>query len=87
MLPVEIENRRRDLAALKIYPRDQAPNAAALARALRAFELFTGDKRQLIGKLIRDFEVVLERQDPREADVARKQLHERLDQLEGERFL
>ena len=87
LLPVEIENRRRDLAALKVYPRDQAPNAAALARALRAFEQFTGDKRQLVGELIHDFEVVLEGQDPREADVARKQLHEHLDQLEGERFL
>jgi molecular chaperone HscC len=84
---VELSVRREMLAALKVHPRDQEPNRAALARASRAYEQFLGDKREAIGEVIRQFEAVLERQDPREVEVARRGLHAFLDEIEGQRFL
>src|SRR5262249_3891315 len=83
----ELSAKRAALAALKVHPRDQEPNRAALARALRAYEQFIGEKRLAIGQVTRQFEAVLERQDPREADIARRDLHAFLDEIEGQRFL
>ena len=60
---------------------------AALARANRCFEQFLGDKRELISRMLSEFEAALENQDPREIEQARVTLHQRLDQIEGERFL
>ncbi|HUA89696.1 MAG TPA: Hsp70 family protein, partial [Steroidobacteraceae bacterium] len=87
MGPADLEGRRRALAALKVHPREQEPNRAAMARAMRAFEQFIGDKREAVSRLITRFEAVLERQDPREVEAARAELHALLDRLEGERFL
>lgn len=83
----EIEARRAVLAALKIHPREDAANAAALARAERCYESFLGERRDYIGKLIIGFEGVLERQDPRLIEQARQELEEALNALEGDRFL
>jgi molecular chaperone HscC len=83
----EIEARRAVLAGLKIHPRDDAANAAALARAERCYESFLGERRDFIGKLIIGFEGVLERQDPRAIQQARQELEEALNALEGDRFL
>jgi molecular chaperone HscC len=83
----EIERRRKALAALKVHPRDDAANAAVLARAARCYESFLGDRREAIGHLVLGFETALERQDPREIETVRRQVEAELDQLEGERFL
>jgi len=83
----EIEARRRVLAALKVHPRDDAANAAVLARSARCYESFLGERRDMIGQLILAFETVLERQDPREIELARREIEERLNALEGERYL
>ena len=83
----EIATRREALAALKVHPREQAANAAAMARAARCFEACLGDRRDFVGRLILVFEEALERQDPREIDTVRAQVEEHLDQLEGQRFL
>jgi molecular chaperone HscC len=83
----DLDQRREALAALKIHPRDAAANVAALARAERCYEGFIGERRELIGRLILDFEAVLERQDPRLIDGARAELESSLDALEGKRFL
>jgi molecular chaperone HscC len=82
-----IEARRKALAALKIHPRDEAANAALLARAARCYESFLGERRDAIGQMILGFETVLERQDPREIELARRQIEEQIDQIDGERFL
>jgi len=87
MTAAEVQLRRRELAALKVYPREQEINAAALRRAHRAYEQFIGDQRELIGSWIRSFEVALNSQDPRTVEIARQKLHKALDQIEGERFL
>jgi len=82
-----IEARRAALAALKVHPRDDAANTAVLARAARCYESFLGERRDSIGQLILGFETVLERQDPRAIDQARRQVEEELNLIEGERFL
>jgi len=84
---VDIDKRRSELAALKQHPRDTDLNRAALARAMRCFENFLGDKRQYVGQATAQFESVLERQDPREAERAREELIATLDSLEGETWL
>jgi molecular chaperone HscC len=85
--PQAFAARREALAALKVHPRDEAVNAATLARAERCYENFLGDHRQYIGELIAAFQLVLERQDPRETAELRTRIDAALDALEGERFL
>ena len=83
----ELAERRARLAALKFHPRDDAPNAAALARAERCYENFLGERRDYVGQLISSFRSVVDRQDAREIEAARKEMEAALDELEGERFL
>jgi molecular chaperone HscC len=85
--PQDLEARRRALAALKTHPRDDAANAAALARAGRCYETLLAERREYVGSLISNFQAVLDRQDPKAIAVARKELETLLDQVEGERFL
>jgi molecular chaperone HscC len=79
--------RREKLAALKVHPRDDAANAALLARAARCYEAFVGERRELVGQLILAFQAVVERQDPRQIETVRRDVELRLDAIEGERFL
>jgi molecular chaperone HscC len=83
----EVQQRRERLAALKIHPRDQDANRAALARASRCFEESLGERRELVGRWTSQFEAVLERQDPREIDTARDAFMKALDGIDGEVFL
>ena len=83
LTPQEVEVRRRALAELKIHPRDGAANRAATARAERCFEAYLGETRDYVARLIQRFEAVLDTQDPRAAEVARRALVEALDELEG----
>jgi molecular chaperone HscC len=85
--PEDLAARRTALASLKVHPRDEDANRAALARAQRCYEEHLGDERHFIGDLISQFEAVLGRQDPRAAAQARKALLDALDRLEGEAFL
>ena len=85
--PAEIEQRRQALALLKVPPRETEANRAALARLSRCYEYFLGERRELIARLLRQFEVVLDSQDPREIEQARGGLLKALDELEGESYL
>ncbi len=85
--PAELESRRKALAALKIHPRDDAVNAALLARARRAYESLLGDRRTAIGEMLGQFESALETQDDRVIREAQTAFGRVLDELEGERFL
>jgi molecular chaperone HscC len=82
-----IAARREKLAALKVHPRDDAANAALLARAARCYEGFVAERRDMVGQLILAFQAVLERQDPRQIEEVRREVELRLDAIEGERFL
>ncbi len=83
----DIETRRTALAKLKFHPREDAENAAAMARAERCYESFLAERRDYIGNLIARFTTALESQDPRTIDQERGQMLQQLDELEGERFL
>jgi molecular chaperone HscC len=83
----DIDQRRAALAKLKTHPRDDAVNQAILTRAARCFESFIGERREMIGTWIVEFEAVLSKQEPRSIAHAQQQLTTALDQLEGERFL
>jgi molecular chaperone HscC len=80
--PAEIAERLARLAALKVPPREQAENAALLARAGRLYEERTGPERTRIGAWIATFTAVLERQDPREIADARRALGRALDGID-----
>ncbi len=87
MSEADLAERRKILDALKVHPRDEAVNAAALARANRVFEGHLGDTRHFVGDLIGSFMAVLERQNPREIDAARTEMEAALDRIDGESFL
>ncbi len=82
-----LEERRAALAKLKIHPRDEAENSAAMARAERCFENFLAERREYVGGLILGFQSALDGQDPRTIEAARTDLAQRLDELEGDRYL
>jgi molecular chaperone HscC len=84
LTPDEIERRLAALAHLKISPRDQAENVAALARAERMFEELLGEKREAVGEWIAGFLAALETEDPKSVAHARALLLQRLDRIEPE---
>jgi molecular chaperone HscC len=83
----DLDSRRAALAKLKIHPRDDIANSAVIARAVRCYENFLGETRNLINHEIGIFEASLATQDPRTIDTARAALTAVLDRLEGERYL
>jgi molecular chaperone HscC len=85
--PEEFRRRREALAAIKVHPRDDEANRAALARAERCWADSLGDQRDFVDSLIGEFKLALETQDPRTAERARDSLQEALDGIEGESFL
>lgn len=82
-----IAERRAALAALKTHPREDELNRAAIARGEKCYENFLGEERAAIDYLITQFQLVLDAQDPRAIEHARREFHEALDRIEGERFL
>ena len=83
----EIGRRRDALAKLKVHPRDQETNRAAIARGVRCYEESLGERRALVSACMSRFEDAIEGQDPRTIDAAREQFLKELDALEGETFL
>nr|WP_299425072.1 molecular chaperone HscC [Sphingomonas bacterium] len=86
-LVAQLDQRRAALAGLKVHPRDEAANTAAMTRARRCYEDSLGDARDYIGAITGQFETVLEGQDPRQIEGARTELLKQLDSIEGERYL
>ena len=86
MSPEEIARRLKELAKLKIHPRDQAENKAVLTRAERLYEQLLGESRELLSDRITAFESAVDGQDPKEIEVSRKRLSQLLDQLEGDSY-
>ena len=68
----EIERRRRELAALKVHPRDQEENRVLTERANRLYEQFLGREREQVGRLLNEFMSILETQDLKIISEARK---------------
>jgi molecular chaperone HscC len=82
----EIAARRERLAALKIHPRDQAENRAALSRAERLFEECLGTTRARVGAWVDDFVAALDSQDGKRIDLARRTLLQHLAEIDRDPF-
>ncbi len=85
--PEQIEARRAELAKIKVHPRDTDAIRATMARAARCYENALGEEREMISRVISQFEQVLENQDPRACEAARAELSQFLDRVEGQGFL
>jgi len=83
----EIEMRLRELAQIKVHPRDQTENRALLARAERLFEQSRADERAWLGQQIMQFERLLATQDARRIGPAQREFRAMLDHLERDSFL
>lgn len=83
MTKEEIDERLRQLADLKIHPRDRSENRLLLARGERLFEESLGEDREYIARCLTAFEAALETQDDRIIKKAVKEYTQRLEQLEG----
>jgi molecular chaperone HscC len=84
--PQEIEDRLAALAKLKVHPRDQAENQAALARAERVYAERLGDDRAQVAARLDHFRLLLERQDLAEIGAFRAELVAWLDQIDRSFF-
>jgi molecular chaperone HscC len=87
MSAADLEKRREFLAKLKVHPREQEANRAAIARGVRCYEDSLGQRRELVNQCMSRFVAVVEDQDPRAIETAREQFLKELDALEGETFL
>ncbi len=83
----DIKQRMKELAKLKIHPRDLVENKTIIKRAERIYEDNIGEIREYIQKGIGEFMRILERQDPQEVDDARKQFNLMLDKIDGQTYL
>ena len=84
MTDEEIEARFKELAYLKIPPREQEENKLILLRAERLYEEALGVDRDVLENEIRKFELALNSQDKRIIEKERGKLKEFLDGWENE---
>lgn len=82
MTDEEIEERMKELAYLKIHPRDQEENKLLLLRCERLYEESVGQVRQCVEYEIRQFEEILNSRDTAKIEEAREKLWETLKELE-----
>ncbi len=87
MTKEEIAAHIEELSYLKIHPRENHENRLIMARGERLYQEKLGETRQEIGRLLRDFEDVLEKQDLKEIKEARQKLKDIFDTIDnGEEF-
>lgn len=84
MTDEEIEARFKELAYLKIHPRDQEENKLILLRVERLYEEALGMDRDVLENEARKFELALNSQDKRIIEKERNRLKEFLDKWEDE---
>lgn len=84
MTDEEIEQRLKDLAYLKIHPRDQEENKLLLLKGERLYEENVGDKRQFIEYELNLFEKALNTHDAAVIAPARSRLQAFLEKMEKE---
>jgi len=87
LTPDEIEARLKELARIKIHPREQLPNATLMARADRLFQQTLGEQRQWVAQETARFQAALETQNDGLIEAARLSLKQALDELDGETWL
>lgn len=78
----DIAKRRKELAALKLHPREQEENRVLVERAERLYTQLLGDERSQVSALLVQFTGVLESQDTQLVARARPGFARALDMLE-----
>jgi molecular chaperone HscC len=78
----EIRSRLAKLAEIKVHPREDQVNLAAIARGERCYEEHLGDLRRVIGEQLAAFLAAIETQDGPRVERARAALLQFLDHLE-----
>ncbi|MBC2398655.1 molecular chaperone HscC [Clostridium tetanomorphum] len=78
----EIAERIESLSYLKIHPRENYENKLVITRGERLFEENLGTTRQEIGRLLSNFEDVLQRQNLKEIEEVRKEINEIFDTID-----
>jgi molecular chaperone HscC len=79
----DAKRRLAELAELKIHPRDEQPNIAALARVERLYAESLGETRQQLQHWLLQFQSVLATQDRAQIEQHRQALLSSLDALEA----
>lgn len=82
----EIAQRFAALSELKIHPRERMENRTLLARAERLYGQLRGDRREWLRYQIMAFEQVLDTQDNRLVETARRKLAKQIDDIEHDSF-
>lgn len=83
----DIVERRKELAKIKIHPRENSENVAILARLERIYEETLADQREYVGGLLSQYMQVLNAQDDRTIRETNADLIRIMNGLEGERIL
>lgn len=81
----EVEKARKAMTRLKLHPRDALPNTVVLARAEDLFVQLVGEERELMQRVMTDFRIALEGQDPGVIEAARGELRAVIAHLQGAR--
>ncbi len=87
MTPEQVAERLKELAELKIHPRDRIENRTLVAQADRLYEQLLGEEREYLGQHVAAFQAVLDRQEPIASQRAREVLLQVMAQLEGGSYL
>ncbi len=76
MTDEEIDARFKELAALKIHPREEEENKLLILQGERLYEECTGDMRRAIDRELNAFEAILDKQNRQEIEEARAHFKE-----------
>lgn len=77
----ELEERVKELEKLKVHPREISENQVMLERLKALYEEVYPEQREAVQNLIRNFELLLERQDDRKIAKYRKYLNDIIEQI------
>ena len=83
----EIADRLKNLADLKIHPREKMQARALMSRAERIYSQLQGHIRDHLSLLINEYEITLEKQDPSSITKIQKKLEQFLDQIENDSYI
>lgn len=82
MSPEAIEKRMKELAELKIHPREKMVNRTLLAKADRLYAQTLGRFRDILGNYMDEFRTALDSQDPRQIEKTAAELDTCIKEVE-----
>lgn len=83
----EIAARLKNLSDLKIHPREKMQARSLMSRAERIYTHLQGNLREHLSKLISEYELTLEKQNPEAIEKIQKVLTQFLDDIENDNYL